>query len=342
MAKRPTARKGLQPTLVIGLLVSLLLHQTLFIVFGAIIKMSAKERGATVDVAVIDFPNLEEPKAQKKAIAPTPPSKQPVALDRTKRQKQSPKARLAEAPTTSPEAAEEESLPAENPAIAEGSFQGVPKAEQPLPSAPKLDLKWSDFERAFPEQAAEREAFEASALQRRGNPLGFGKYSSMVKKALTTNTGWVGAGNQEQLGSRHETFRNYIEVVHEEIHIYFADSFLASLSVFSPSDPLNNFMLMATTEFEILANGRVNEVRVVKSSGNAVFDAAAVDSILRGSPYRPPPKEILSWNDRLYLRWGFYRNERKCGAFNAEPYILVAPGAEKQSIPFDKFMIKDG
>ena len=26
---------------------------------------------------------------------------------------------------------------------------------------------------------------------------------------------------------------------------------------------------------------------------------------------------------RIYLRWGFYRNWRQCGTFNAEPFILT-------------------
>ena len=70
--------------------------------------------------------------------------------------------------------------------------------------------------------------------------------------------------------------------------------------------------------------------------------SAAVDSIYRSSPHRPPPKSILSWNNRLYLRWGFYRNRRKCGVFNAEPYIIRAPGAEEEPIPEDKLIIDDG
>ena len=88
--------------------------------------------------------------------------------------------------------------------------------------------------------------------------------------------------------------------------------------------------------------GQISEIRVIKTSGNMVFDAGAVDSIYRSSPFPPPPKAVLSWNRRVYLRWGFYRNNRKCGVFNVEPYILKAPGANEEPLPVDRFTIDDG
>ena len=95
-------------------------------------------------------------------------------------------------------------------------------------------------------------------------------------------------------------------------------------------------------EFEIFESGQISEIRVVRTSGNTVFDAGAVDSIYRSAPFPAPPKSVLSWNRRVYLRWGFYRNNRKCGVFNVEPYILKAPGAKEEPLPVDKFTIDDG
>ena len=39
----------------------------------------------------------------------------------------------------------------------------------------------------------------------------------------------------------------------------------------------------------------------------------------------PAPSSILSGDGRVYFHWGFYRNQRQCGTFNAEPYILPNP-----------------
>jgi TonB family protein len=99
---------------------------------------------------------------------------------------------------------------------------------------------------------------------------------------------------------------------------------------------------MTKMEFEVLETGAINDLHVIRSSGNTVFDAAAVDSIYRSGPFPPPPRQILSWNNRVYFRWGFYRNNRKCGVFNAEPYILRAPGSAPEEVPAEEFMVDDG
>jgi TonB family protein len=128
-------------------------------------------------------------------------------------------------------------------------------------------------------------------------------------------------------------------MIHEErIHPIFGHGFWESLSSLGSAHELNDLSLHTLAEFEILANGAVSEVRVVRTSGSMVFDAAAVDSVYRGSPFPAPPKEILSWNGRVYLKWGFYRSRRMCGVFNVEPYILKAPGSEKEEVPIDEFI----
>ena len=47
--------------------------------------------------------------------------------------------------------------------------------------------------------------------------------------------------------------------------------------------------------------------------------------MLRAQPYPAAPSSILSGDGRVYFHWGFYRNQRQCGTFNAEPYILPNP-----------------
>ena len=330
---RSPRKRWLPPSLFVALLLSVLLHQVILIAFSIFFKTPEKEPEKRLKVTVVEVPPPEKPRTAEKEPRVKPPSQPQVAT------RPPLKPRSSERVASAAETAQQ---PVLQPEVTEPPA-GEPETEPPSPHQTKVDLDWSGFERTFSQQAeTEREAFAQESLRRRGTPLGIGKHSATVRNALASSKGWVGAGNQEPLGSRQKIFRTYIEIVHEVIHAYFADSFLASLSVFSPNDPLNDFSLKATAEFEILENGKVNDVRVVESSGNAVFDAAAVDSILRGSPYRRPPRDILSWNERVYIRWGFYRNRRKCGTFNAEPYILTAPGAGKEPIPADRMMIKDG
>jgi TonB family protein len=182
---------------------------------------------------------------------------------------------------------------------------------------------------------------EESLNKRRGTGT-YAQMSAKVKKALAANRGWARPGNQEPLGNRRQIFYRYIKMIHEKrIHPIFGHGFWESLPSLGAAHPLNDMSLHTLAEFEILQNGAVNEVRVVKTSGNTVFDAAAVDSVYRGSPFPPPPKQILSWNGRVYLKWGFYRSRRMCGVFNVEPYILKAPGSEKEEIQIDDFIQQD-
>jgi TonB family protein len=220
-----------------------------------------------------------------------------------------------------------------------------PVPDPTVPSSPpKLNLTWKSFDKLFGEQAeTEREAYAEAALEKRRNRGAMGNYSARVMRAVNNHQSFIKPGEQEPLGPRKTIFHNYIEAIHEaSIHPKFADSFLASLPALSGSDPLNNPEMMMVAEFEIFESGTISEIRVVKTSGSMVFDAGAVDSIYRSSPFPSPPKEVLSWNRRVYIRWGFYRNSRKCGVFNVEPYILRAPGGPKEDLPVDKFTVTGG
>ena len=308
--------------LLVALLLSLLLHQVLLALIGMLLDIPEIEPEKQHDVTLVK----EEPPPPKPAPSPTP------------LKQRAPPRRAAKAPQMTP------------PVQAPKMLTGPPPPAQPESAPPSkqelnLALDWNGFENIYRKEAEiARKAYAEKSLAERRTAGSFrGQFPDKVRQAITSHRGWVKPGNHEVLGAaRQQSFHNYIRVVHETIHSFFADGFLASLSNFKPDDPLNSFSLKTTMEFEIMESGQLNEVRVVKSSGNMVFDAAAVDAIYRSAPYNRPPKSVLSWNNRVYLRWGFYRNQRKCGVFNVEPYILKAPGARPEPISNDKFTIIDG
>ncbi len=324
-------RRRLPPDILVALLIALLLHQLILSGLGLFWEVPEKEPPDEHEVMLVESP----PPPQPPPSPPVPP--QPKVVPQPKKR---PPATQRPVPKTADPVQPEP--PIEPPVVA----QAPPAPEGPTQQElAKIQLKpdWSSFERAFGREAdKERKAYREKSMRNRGTSLRLGAFSAKVQKALHTRKGWVQPGNQEPLGNRQKLFRNYLWVVHEKMHVFFADGFLDSLSMFAPDDPINDISLHAVAEFEILAGGQVNEVRVVKSSGNMMFDAAAVDALYRAGPHRPPPKPLLSWNNRLYLRWGFYRNQRKCGVFNAEPYILRAPGAREEPISSDRFTIIDG
>lgn len=280
--------------------------------------------------------------AEKVAPEPAPEPSPEIAPEPAPPQEPRPaRQRVAPAPS------QEGTAPVAERAGAAGEVSTTPEEhpEPPRPAEINLGLNWSSFERTFgEEQVEQRRLYEQESLEKRRQGFGFGKMTGRVRRAMANNKSFVRAGNQEPLGPRKGLCRSYIDAVHDKIHVIFADSFLASLPSLAPDHPLNDFSLKAVTEIEILENGNVSEVRVVQTSGNMLFDAAAVDSVYRSAPFTPPPKAILSWNNRVYLRWGFYRNRRKCGVFNVEPYILRAPDGQKQWIDTDdaEMMVEDG
>jgi len=324
---------------VTAIVVSLLLHQAVFFVLdllGAFREPATEKR---MEITLREEPRRQAP--QKKADEdpkPETPQTPPAPTPRPRRTQPAPSTPPPPVPDNTP-VPEEEPLPIPTaPTIA--------TAPDPLPPSPqKLEtrLNWGAFERTMGETAAaDRIAYRDSLMEKRGGSFQFGKMSAKVQKALNDHRSWVAGAPQEPPGTKSATFRQYLDATHEQIHTLFADSFLPSLISLGAAHPLNDFSLMTLVEFQILENGIINEVHVLRTSGQAVFDAGAVDSLYRASPFLPPPESILSYDRRVYFRWGFYRNQRKCGTFNATGYILTGPAAAPVPIPEDRYSIIDG
>ena len=54
-----------------------------------------------------------------------------------------------------------------------------------------------------------------------------------------------------------------------------------------------------------------------------------------GAPSAPALVATTPWREdgRVYVHWDFYNNERQCGTFNAEPYILPMPERKAPPAP---------
>jgi hypothetical protein len=326
-----------------AVIVSLLVHGA---VITAVVVTLLNTEGKKKDDRELVF--LEQPPPQvtppPMVVAPPTPTPEPSharAHPKAAAPSAQPAPSATEAPLGNPDAPVSDEPIATSP---------TPTSTEYSPTGPispdriKTGLSWSAFEKTFESTAlAARQEYEAKSMEKRRGGMRFGALTGKVKAAMENNRSWVAQAPQEQLSpAQVQTFRAYLESTHDKIHALFADGFLASLTSLDPADPLNNMELVTMMEFEILADGKINEVHVLRTSGIAVFDAAAVHSLYASSPFLRPPKEILSWNDRAYFRWGFYRNHRKCGVFNAEPYKLLAPGARPEAIPEDTQIFTDG
>lgn len=187
-----------------------------------------------------------------------------------------------------------------------------------------LRVSWSAFEQTYtPEQLlAERERYVA---ERRSRARGGAREQRWreFRSAIENYVPNVRPGNQTALNAAASPFADYLATVHRRIHREFAERFLAGLP--GGTNPFGDHSLMTKLEIILNRDGTVHRVGIVATSGFLPYDYGAFEAVMRAQPYPEPPGDILSGDGRVYFHWGFYRNERQCGTFNAEPYILPNP-----------------
>jgi len=187
-----------------------------------------------------------------------------------------------------------------------------------------LTVSWSQFEEVFGSDQL-REQREAYADQRRSQTRGghrdreWTRFRSAIENFLPS----VRPGNQTALNAAAAPFASYLVMVHERIHREYAFKFIRGLLL--TSGPFSDPSLFTELELVFNRNGSVHRIGVVRPSGFLPFDFGAYSAVMRAQPFPEAPPSILSGDGRVYIHWGFYRNERQCGTFNASPFILPNP-----------------
>lgn len=186
-------------------------------------------------------------------------------------------------------------------------------------------LTWSKYEAAVGSDKL-REDRRARIAEHKSSQRGVSREKTWneFRAAIENFTPAVKPGSQTALNAAASPFASYIAAVHRRIHRQFADRFLRNLPMFAGS-PYSDPTLMTKLEIVLNRDGSVHRVGIARSSGLLPFDFGAFNSVLRAQPYPSPPDSILSGDGRVYFHWGFYKNQRQCGTFNAEPYILPHP-----------------
>jgi hypothetical protein len=199
----------------------------------------------------------------------------------------------------------------------DGRYDGIPGANR--------RFAWSELQDAYGRDKLddEREAyFEEHRSKKRGGHRQ--KEWKEFRAAVENFVPNVKPGNQTALNAAKSPFAAYISDVHRRIHREYADKFLSGLPTWSDS-PFSDASLLTRLEIIFNRDGTLHRVGVIKTSGFLPFDYGAWRAVMRGQPYPEPPLAILSGDGRVYMHWGFYRNHRQCGTFNAEPFILPNP-----------------
>lgn len=161
--------------------------------------------------------------------------------------------------------------------------------------------------------------------------LGIERWRASIENYVAS----VKPGNQTALNTARVPFASYLNTVHNRLHPIFADSFLASLDSLPGNHPMNRADIK--THLEIVLDkdeGKVMRMGVTHTSGVTAFDIAALESVMRASPFGAPPREIVSPDGRVYFHWEFYRNPfYACSTYFAHPFILKnAPKSAPPSV----------
>ena len=132
-------------------------------------------------------------------------------------------------------------------------------------------------------------------------------------------------GRETRLNTQRDAFAAYIHHIHDKIHRHWP-SYLQRLDVtYGVDHPLSDPSLVARVEMVLSREGEVTAARIARTSGQLLFDAEAVATVLRVGPHRPPPAALLSHDGKAYIQWGFHRDQRQCGTFGVTLHWLEPP-----------------
>lgn len=173
------------------------------------------------------------------------------------------------------------------------------------------------FDELFGERTAEyRERSEETA--RRESMLGDQRGDwQRTREAMENYDVAVTTGTETMLNTRRDDHARFINAFHAKIH----DPWWKVLELldrrYSPSESVSNRSLTVRLEVRVLADGKVDRVRIVETSGNTFFDAEAVRVNYSVRTTAAPQAKILCDDGSVYLHWTYSRAPGRCGTHGA-------------------------
>jgi len=175
----------------------------------------------------------------------------------------------------------------------------------------------------------EREAREASLV---GDHRG--EYER-TQAALENHGVQARTGTETHLNARADSTAGYIHHLHSFIHPEWESYLLRLETTLGPGSVMADPDLHTRLEWVIGADGHVENVALVETSGQILFDMEAINLLYRLDPVRPPPVELRSPDGNTYVHWSFRRDQRMCFTGGASVRFVGATefGDEPASAP---------
>jgi TonB family protein len=125
----------------------------------------------------------------------------------------------------------------------------------------------------------------------------------------------------------------YLRDLHARVHRLWADNFLAMATAQLPKDhPINVMSRAVDLELVLSAEGKLLDVRIVKSSGSTEFDSAAMDVVKASVPFGAAPEDVLSDDGKARVLWTFARDDRRCSGLTLDHRDLALADAVKTMV----------
>jgi hypothetical protein len=222
----------------------------------------------------------------------------------------------------------------EGPSVDVKSSLGLGAAGRPG-APPGLD--WGMFQRTVgtTQLDAERVAAGRAIRSKHRGRFDTNKFERW-RPAIENYDPSVKSGNQTALNAARVPFASYLHSIHNRLHPIFGDEFLASLQGLPEGHMLSSMDLVAHVELVLSRDdGKIVRIGITKNSGSTVFDAVALESLDRASPFGKAPDAIASPDGLVYLHWEFHRDPfDACSTRNARPFMLrEAPKPRTTPLP---------
>lgn len=197
-----------------------------------------------------------------------------------------------------------------------------------------VNLGWQGFERAVGAETLQKERMAVGAAIRAEHA---GRYDTNKferwRPAIENYDPSVKLGDENALNAAEVPFADYLVGIHNRLHPIFGDEFLGSGA--AESEGLGDMTLVTHVELVLdKSEGKIVRIGVTKRSGSTIFDAVALESLDRASPFGKAPDAIVSPDGNVYLHWEFHRDPfDACSTRNAHPVLMKHPPKLKSNVP---------
>ncbi|MDX9720827.1 MAG: hypothetical protein RBU37_08760 [Myxococcota bacterium] len=214
--------------------------------------------------------------------------------------------------------------------------------EELVPSAPQeakleelFELSPWELEQIYGEKAERMIKQLAQERERAGLFGGWEEDWAKVKGSFEGQGPRVKAGQSKAVALHRKEVWQYIALMHKRIHPQWAETYLLNLDLLAGSvtNPLSNPDLRTVLEIRVSEQGAIDDVQIVSTSGIAEYDAEAIHVAWNSGPGEVVPEAMLSDDGFVYLHWSFWRDQRQCGTFGVQVYVLA--NGERKELGFD-------